>query len=81
MKGRHDMANYRPTPTPYNNYRTMQMNMPAVCHDISDHMPLAMAYVPWQVWQNIYTVEKGFHCGTIFQDLNLPFHGKRGVRS
>lgn len=38
-----------------------------------DDMPLAMAYVPWQRWQNIMEAEKGFSCGTIFADLNKPF--------
>lgn len=37
--------------------------------------PLAMAYVPWQKWQNIYDPDKGFQCGTIFEELNLPFLG------
>lgn len=41
---------------------------------------LAMAYVPWQTWQDIYEADKGFHCGTIFQELNLPFLGKGGSR-
>lgn len=44
-------------------------------------MPLAMAYVPWQRWQNLYDAEKGFHCGTIFQDLRKPFeHAGGGCR-
>ena len=68
-------------PTPYGNYRKPQMNMPCTRHNICDDMSLAMAYVPWQKWQNIYAVDKGFHCGTIFQELNLPFSGKRGARS
>lgn len=40
-------------------------------------MALAMAYVPWQRWQETYPLEKGFHRGTIFPELDLPFEGKR----
>ena len=43
-----------------------------------DSMPLAMAYVPWQEWRSLYEVEKGFRCGTIFAELNLPFCWKGG---
>ena len=28
--------------------------------DSLDGMPLAMAYVPWQIWQRIYEAEKDF---------------------
>ncbi len=38
-----------------------------------DRLPLAMAYVPWQQWQNIYDPSKALWVGTIFQDLDLPF--------
>ncbi len=45
------------------------------------NMPLAMAYVPWQKWQNLYDSDKGFHCGTIFQELHKPFeHAGGGCR-
>ncbi len=37
--------------------------------------PIAMAYVPWQMWDQVYDMEKGFSVGTIFPDLNLPFLG------
>lgn len=44
------------------------------------HQPMvvAMAYVPWQKWQQPYDYEKGFQAGTIFPDLDLPFLGYRG---
>lgn len=38
-----------------------------------DHFPIAMAYVPWQRWQQPYPIEHGFKRGTIFPDLDLPF--------
>lgn len=41
-------------------------------------LPLAMAYVPWQEWRKIYDVCEGFHRGTIFKELDMPFLGKGG---
>ena len=38
-----------------------------------DQYPLAMAYVPWQKFGNIYELEEGFRAGTIFPELNQPF--------
>lgn len=49
-------------------------------YDSLSGMPLAMAYVPWQMWRRIYDVEKGFCCGTIFEELNKPFRGMGGAR-
>lgn len=40
-----------------------------------DYMGPTMAYVPWQRWQEIYDMEKGFCKGTIFGDLDKPFKG------
>lgn len=42
-----------------------------------DSLPLSMAYVPWQSWGNIYKAEDALMQGTIFQELNLPFTGRR----
>lgn len=44
-------------------------------------MPLAMAYVPWQCWENIYEANQGLKQGTIFADLDLPFYGGKGTES
>lgn len=89
------MQNYRNNAMPYNSYRQAQspsrMNtsrmedsrMGNSCtgsRNTTDNMSLAMAYVPWQTWRDIYDTEKGFQCGTIFQELNMPFLGKGGVR-
>lgn len=41
-------------------------------------MPLAMAYVPWQRWENILEADRGFQCGTIFHDLRKPLEYKGG---
>ncbi len=43
-------------------------------------MRVAMAYVPWQRWQQPYDYEKGLETGTIFPDLDLPFLGYQGGR-
>lgn len=71
------MQNYRNNGMQYNTYRQIPERI--VKKDDFENMPLAMAYVPWQKWQNIYDAEKGFCNGTIFQDLNLPFYGTGGV--
>ena len=36
---------------------------------------LAMAYVPNQIWQELYDAAEGFPKGTIFRQLDLPFEG------
>lgn len=41
-----------------------------------DHMPVGMAYVPFQKWEKIYNDEVALERGTIFQDLDLPFIGE-----
>ena len=38
-----------------------------------EQYPIAMAYVPWQRWQQVYPVEKAMNRGTIFPDLDKPF--------
>lgn len=42
------------------------------------HLPLAIAYVPWQRWNQICPLEKALQIGTIFPELDQPFLGKRG---
>lgn len=39
---------------------------------------LAMAYVPWQQWNQTYELKKAMCAGTIFPELDKPFLGKRG---
>ncbi len=50
-------------------------------YDELNRMPLAMAYVPWQTWQNLYNAEKGFCRGTIFEELDKPFKGTGGCQN
>lgn len=45
------------------------------------HISLAMAYVPYQPFNNLYEPEAGFERGTLFKGLDLPFKGgKEGMR-
>ena len=37
--------------------------------------PLAMAYVPWQTFENVMDGCAGVAHGTIFEDLVFPFIG------
>lgn len=46
----------------------------SVCSAV-DVCPLAMAYVPWQSWGEVYKPTDGFRRGTIFPELDLPFLG------
>ena len=39
--------------------------------------PIAMAYVPWQSYGNIYPLPQAIRNGTMFQELNLDFAGRR----
>ena len=43
-----------------------------------DHFPVAMAYVPWQKFGRTYDLDQALEIGTIFPELNKPFHGKGG---
>ncbi len=49
-------------------------------HEEWGEFPIAMAYVPWQKWKNIYELDKGFHTGTIFEELDKPFLGRRACK-
>ena len=47
-------------------------------YDTLKGMPVAMAYVPWQEFKDLYPIEKALCRGTIFQELDKPFLGKGG---
>ena len=50
-------------------------------HSGVDSLPLAMAYVPWQHFTQMYeNLEKGYRAGTIFPELDKPFTGRRCVK-
>lgn len=38
-----------------------------------DEYALAMAYVPWQYFTNVYEPDKALEIGTIFPELDKPF--------
>jgi len=40
-------------------------------------LPLAMAYVPWQEYANLYSVSQAVRKGTLFAELDLDFLGRR----
>ena len=42
--------------------------------------PLAMAYVPFQMWEKPYEADVGLSRGTIFPSLDKPFIGEEAVR-
>lgn len=44
------------------------------CHGV-DQCPLAMAYVPWQQWEQPYELNVSLQRGTIFPSLDLPWEG------
>lgn len=39
---------------------------------------LAMAYVPWQHFDQVYDLQIALETGTIFPELNKPFRGSKG---
>lgn len=42
-----------------------------------DNLPLAMAYVPWQKFRNLFPNEfESLKHGTIFKELYLPWTGR-----
>lgn len=45
----------------------------------SQPISLAMAYVPWQTWREVYDPELGLERGTIFAELDKPFIGEEAV--
>ena len=47
--------------------------------DSLGQFPIAMAYVPWQRFDQTYDLSKALCVGTIFPELDKPFCGKRGV--
>lgn len=44
-----------------------------------ENKPLAMAYVPWQSFENVSEPSCGLAQGTIFEDLVFPFVGSQAA--
>jgi hypothetical protein len=47
-------------------------------HQRKEHMPIGMAYVPMQEWNEMYDACEGLYEGCAFPELNLIFCGVRG---
>jgi len=60
----------------YNNQMPMRDSAEynANTYDKFDRFPLAMAYVPWQNWNEVYEIDKVLHKGTIFPELDKGFY-------
>ena len=75
--------NQRPNSN-YNANQNMNNNMRKQDYDCFDEflnlnaMPLAMAYVPMQQWNDLYKPKTAICEGTAFPDLNKIFCGVRG---
>ncbi|PHV69633.1 hypothetical protein CS063_14830 [Sporanaerobium hydrogeniformans] len=75
---------YYNRPTPNEN---MGMNiMPSsysnnYANEEIQELPIAMAYVPWQQWKDLYEPKEAFKRGTLFKQLDLPFYGGKGTKA
>lgn len=60
------------------NCRTRQsatpVPLPYINHCASNQ-ELAMAYVPWQRFRELYEADQALRHGTIFKELHKPFQG------
>ena len=76
----HSMNSRYSMPDAYSRPVSHKRSLETYCRqdDVLSNLPLAMAYVPWQIWQDIYAAETGLHKGTIFKELDKPFFGKGG---
>lgn len=45
-----------------------------------DDFPLAMAYIPMQKFENLYSMDEALFAGTLFKDLDKPFLGGKAER-
>ena len=69
---------YRNSYCPHNTNMTNMTNAANnSCSSLSDK-PIAMAYVPWQMFQSVYDLETALMVGTIFPELNKPFRNYTG---
>ena len=54
-------------------------NAVPVMSEFPAETPLAMAYVPFQKWEEPYDEQVAIERGTIFPSLDLPFIGEEAV--
>lgn len=57
----------RPVRPPQNNNSNNNVSL------FPKNASLAMAYVPFQEWGEVYSDDEAFPTGTLFPDLNFPF--------
>lgn len=55
-------------------------NCPMPMTEFPKHTPVAMAYIPFQQWEEPYDTETALSRGTIFPSLDKPFIGEEAVR-
>lgn len=70
----------REAPLRRQNINSPGMNMPDSGHNgntarFPRETPLAMAYVPFQQWGEVYSEDEAFNRGTLFPELDFPFMG------
>lgn len=56
-------------------------NCPMPVGEFPPHTPLAMAYVPFQSWEEPYDRETALARGTVFPSLDKPFIGEEAVKN
>lgn len=63
---------------PVRNSSRNNQSEPEVMSRFPSETPLAMAYVPFQHWSEVYSEEEALKSGTLFPELNLPFAPEGG---
>lgn len=74
------IADYSMTPLQTNGCPVTSASSHSTCagfYDKIDTLPLGMAYVPVQHYNQMFPLCRGLKEGTIFPELCLPFCGKR----
>lgn len=64
----------------YDNVETLDVSSPSRSPDddlFPANTPLAMAYVPMQRFQKLYNPDKAFDVGTLYEELDKPWLGRR----
>lgn len=73
----YNMPNYGMMPSPGMRERMERPKCDTEDSCLEMNYAVAMAYVPWQKFGTLHEPEKALNVGTIFEDLNKPFLGKR----
>lgn len=72
---RNFLRDYMPTEASPNGIGTLEQEMFVPTSPLPDQMPLGMAYVPYQQWEEPYDADTAFPVGTMFPALDNPFRG------